>query len=329
MRFTDLLSSLVTEPESYSYPRYLRAKTTVDDRALNQRVFDRFVETLIDRPGSSLRILEVGGGVGATVPRIVNALDHQPVDALTYTLVDVEPANIDTARELLPSWGSDNGYDVWGSDHRIVFSGGSIDVSIELVEADLFDYARTADEELRNAADAVVAQAVFDILDLDEALDRLRPLLAQGGLWYLPIHFDGVTAFEPPVGAGMDGWVERLYHESMTDGGAAGDAQREEGGRGGPHTGRRLLTALQQNGTKLLEAGSSDWVVFPDRDEGYPGDEAYFLHHILHFIEQELRDHPNLEDESFEQWIAERRRQIDAETLIYVAHQLDVLAQQA
>jgi hypothetical protein len=324
----------VPEPDEYSYSRYLAAKKTVDDRALNRRVNDAFVDALAERSSSPIRVLEVGGGIGATAERVIGALEDTGVEALNYTLLDVEPENVDAARERLPEWGREQGYDVWGSGGRIVLTGKTTDVSIRLVTGDLFDLpdllpgAEDGDEQdatdERKPFDAVVAQAVLDILDLDAAFDVLDPLLADGGLWYLPIHFDGVTAFEPTVDAGMDAWVERLYHESMTEG-RPGDLQDEEGGRGGPHTGRRLLTTLRRAGTTLLEAGSSDWVVFA-REDGYPGDEAYFLHHVLHFIETELTDHPDLDTDSFASWIETRRRQIDDETLVYVAHQLDVLA---
>jgi len=33
----------------------------------------------------------------------------------------------------------------------------------------------------------------------------------------------------------------------------------------------------------ILDAGSSDWVIFAG-PQGYPSDEAYFLHFIIHTI---------------------------------------------
>jgi len=269
----------------------------VDDRALNRRVWNRFLHLLCER-SSPLRILELGGGVGATVQRIGQALADRGREAVEYTFVDMESQNVAAARERLSSWKEE-----WQRD---------MSFSIDYVTADLFDFAASDD----GPYDAVVAQAVFDLLPVAEALQSIRPLLADGGLWYLPIHFDGVTAFEPPVDADLDARIERLYHESM----AAGD--RKEGA----HTGRRLLTHLQEKGT-LLAAGSSDWVVFAG-EEGYVDEEAYFLHHILHFVEDELSGHPDLDSDAFKHWIEERRRQIKAGDLIYIAHQLDVLGRQ-
>lgn len=305
----------MTEPETYSYPHYLDAKKSVDARALNQRVWTQFVEALSDR-SSPIKILEVGGGVGATVERIVEALEGASPECLHYTFVDLEPDNVDTARNALHRWADRRGYSVAGQK-RQTWTDGPLEVSVRFITADLFDIASMQDDA---AFDAIIAQAVLDLLDIPAALRALRPLLRTGGLWYLPIHFDGVTAFEPPVDSALDARIERLYHESMT-----GPPDGEEGTEG-MHCGRRLLTRLPEAGIPLLDAGSSDWVVLP-YDQTYPGDEAYFLHHILHFVEAELSGHPELEASSFADWLRTRRQQIDDGELIYIAHQLDVLAQ--
>jgi len=306
----------VTEPESYSYPRYLKAKKTVDARALNRRVWSRFVEAVADST-SPVRVLEVGGGVGATVQRIVDALEPRSVDTLRYTIVDIEPANIETARAALRDWAADREYRVTGTDPQ-VWTDGPMEVSVEFRTADLFDLVNLHDGP---PYDAVVAQAVFDLLPIPEAHRALAPLLRPGGLWYLPIHFDGMTAFEPTADPDLDARIERLFHDSMA-------SAPDEPDRSGAHCGRRLLTHFRAADDALLEAGASDWVVF-GREGAYPGDEAYFLHHILHFVETELTGHPDLDAEAFAEWIATRRRQIDTGALVYIAHQLDVLARKA
>ncbi|MCS3632305.1 hypothetical protein GGP55_002921 [Salinibacter ruber] len=303
----------MSEPATYSYPRYLEAKRTVDARALNRRVWSQFVDALAARGSSPVCVLEVGGGVGATVERIVEALVSRPVDALDYTFVDIEPENVEAARAGLRAWAEDRGYSVSEGTPQ-VWTGGPVEVTVRFAVADLFDMA---DAHEGPPYDALVAQAVLDLMDISDALGALAPLLAPGALWYLPIHFDGVTALEPRVDADLDARVERLFHESMVD---------PAGRRSGARCGRRLLRHLHDSEAALLEAGSSDWVVVPRDEGGYPGDEAYFLHHILHFIETELTGHPELDAGAFADWVATRRRQVETGRLIYVAHQLDALA---
>jgi len=142
--------------------------------------------------------------------------------------------------------------------------------------------------------------------------------LAPGGLFYFSLNFDGATIFEPPIDPDLDALVETLYHRTM-------DTRRHRGRpSGSSRTGRRLFRRLQEAGARLIAAGSSDWVVFPGPD-GYPEDEAYLLHFIIDTISQALHGHPELPASRFQAWIDHRHRQIDAQELIYIAHQLDFL----
>ena len=61
---------------------------------------------------------------------------------------------------------------------------------------------------------------------------------------------------------------------------------------------------------------SSDWVVYPH----YWGDEVYFLHHILHFMDGPLRGSLDLEPRLLDEWLEARHSQVEEEKLIYIAH---------
>lgn len=302
----------MTEPDTYTYPRYLRAKKTVDARALNSRIWMCFLDRLLASPSEEVRVLEVGGGIGATVERLVEALEDRPVRTLKYTFVDLNPENVQTARTTLKNWAETHGYEVEG-DHHQHWIGDRLTVSIRFVVEDLFEYMASTPHSFN----AVIAQAILDVIEWKPAIKELGRRLQPPGLLYLPIHFDGLTGFEPSLD--LDDTVESLYHKSMSS--ESGD------GEDGAKCGRRLLSHFRKMGAGF-EAGSSDWIVHPTGD-GYPADEAYFLHCILDFIEKELSDHPKLSQDRFDDWLHTRRKQIKDETLIYIAHQLDVLAQPA
>ena len=117
---------------------------------------------------------------------------------------------------------------------------------------------------------------------------------------------------------GLDGQIETLYHQTM-------DLRRIAGHRSGDsYTGRHLFGHLRTAGVDILDAGSSDWVIFAG-PQGYPSDEAYFLHFIIHTIGTALRGHPELDPVALRSWIAQRHAQIEAGSLVYIAHQLDFL----
>ena len=152
-----------------------------------------------------------------------------------------------------------------------------------------------------------------DLSHNPEDLPRLLSLTHD--LAWLTLNFDGLTAFEPSFDRALDEQIIRLYHRSMDERPTGGDSQ----------TGRHLLSQLGGLRAEVIEAGASDWVVYP-RDGAYPEDEAYFLECILGFFEESLLRHPELEPGAFESWLAARRAQIRSGNLVYIAHQLDVLA---
>jgi hypothetical protein len=145
-------------------------------------------------------------------------------------------------------------------------------------------------------------------------MPALLQLAAPGALFWFSINFDGQTILEP--GHPLDDEFMRVYHRSMDE--------RKWGGRpaGDSRTGRHLFTHLRRAGAEILAAGSSDWLVFAGTD-GYPDDEAYFLHHIVRTFDEELARHREVDARERARWIELRHAQIDACELVYVAHQLD------
>jgi hypothetical protein len=112
--------------------------------------------------------------------------------------------------------------------------------------------------------------------------------------------------------------IEACYHQTMDRRLIAGKPS------GDSCTGRHLFAHLRAAGAEVLAAGSSDWVVFAGAN-GYAADEAYFLHFIIHTMHTALIGHPDLDAGRFTAWIAQRHAQVEQGTLVYSAHQLDLL----
>jgi hypothetical protein len=116
----------------------------------------------------------------------------------------------------------------------------------------------------------------------------------------------------------LDATIERLYHETMDrriiQGRTSGDSR----------TGRHFFAEARNAGAEILASGSSDWVVFAG-SSGYPADEAYFLHFIIHTVGSALEGRSELDPERFSAWIRDRHAQVDQGRLVYIAHQLDFL----
>ncbi len=274
---------------NYNFPRYLAAKKTVDDRALNGYVWQALRQQMPRQPD----ILEVGAGIGTMVERLA---EQQFISSASYTAIDSQPENIATARQ------------------RLAHLPADIKVNLEAI--DLFDFM--ARERGKRPYHLLIAHAFLDLMDIPATLPQLFALLKPGGLFYFSINFDGVTTLEPTIDPALDAQIEQLYHQTMderlTNGRFSGDSQ----------SGRHLFTHLRQAGAEILAAGSSDWVVFAG-PAGYPADEKYFLQFIVETMHRALAGHPALDPAQFADWITQRQAQIETGELVYIAHQLDFL----
>jgi SAM-dependent methyltransferase len=285
------------------YARYLAAKTTVDDRALNQQVLSELRRLL---PAGSPRVLEVGAGLGTMVARL---LDWGVIEAGEYVLLDADRQLLEGARQWLHDWAAARGVRI-----DLMPDGLQLgDLRVRLVHAELGSYLAAAHGDL---ADVLIANAVLDLVDVPAVLPGLLQLLVPGGVYWFTINYDGESIFAP--GSPFDDQVMRAYHRDMDE--------RIRYGRpaGESRTGRHLFHHLRDAAAPPLAAGSSDWVVYPAPGGSYPADEAYFLRSILDTIRDALRNRQDwVEPAHLAGWLAARDRQLAAGELVYIAHQLD------
>ena len=302
-------------PITYSLIRYLAAKKSVDDRALNWQVWQRLVAALpratTEQP---LRILEVGAGIGSMVERLLagDLLTHA-----SYTAIDQAPTLLAEACRRLRRWARERGFQVdENRQGQLHVRRAEQHITIETEAIDVAHFM--AREHGRRAWDLLIGQAFLDLIDMPTTLPGICSLVRPGGLLYFPTTFDGDTAFQPECDEEFDRAIEACYHQAIDqrvlDGKPSGDSR----------AGRRLFAHLRTAAVDVLAAGGSDWVVFAGAN-GYPADEAYFLHDIIHTIDLVLTGQPHLDAERLGAWVAQRHAQIEQGALVYIAHQLDVL----
>jgi SAM-dependent methyltransferase len=298
---------------TFDYARYLAAKTTVDDRALNRPVLAELRRLM---PSGAPRVLEVGAGLGTMVARLI---DWGAVSAGEYVLLDADRQLLDQSRRWLCDWAAARGL-----RSELLPDGLRVgDLRVRLVHAELGSYLETSHGA---PGDVLIANAVLDLVDVPAVLPGLLRLLVPGGVYWFTINYDGESIFAP--GHRRDDQIMRAYHRDMDE--------RVRYGRpaGESRTGRRLFLHLRAAGAPALAAGSSDWVVHAGPDGNYPDDEAYFLGSILDTIQNALSSkqlrskHQEdrqvwVEPADLADWLAERRRQLAAGELVYIAHQLD------
>ncbi|HEX7445566.1 MAG TPA: class I SAM-dependent methyltransferase [Methanothrix sp.] len=301
----------MTVPDRYSFARYLEAKKGIDDRSLNGRVWNKLAERLKRlTPDEPIRILEVGAGIGTMIERM---LDKGLLDSAIYIAIDVIEENKIRARERMRAWAANHCmiYEEHSMD-KWEISGRNMRIEIGFKNEDFFDFASSE----KGKFDLIIANAFLDLVDIQATLPVMAGLLEKGGLFYFTINFDGLTVLEPAIDEEMDDLILHQYHKSM-------DERLINGRRSGDsRAGRHLFSCLKEAGMQILDAGSSDWVIFAGPD-GYRQDEIYFLHFIINSIGQALQDCSELDSGRLNDWISERHNQVENNELIYIAHQID------
>lgn len=309
-----------------NFVRYLTSKQTIDDRALNFRVWSTLASRLAHAQTGQkpFTVLEIGAGIGTMLERM---LEDRLLPAGRYALLDADAANIQMISTRLTAWAAARAGTLTAAPHIAPFPQvpstpyhlavpAVPDLYIHPYHSDLFTFLDAVGNH--PVVNLLVAHAFIDLVDVPSSLARLKAILRPGALVYLTINFDGGTILQPELDPTLDALIERLYHATMDHRIVAGRPS------GDSRTGRHLFGHLNNAGIQVLDAGSSDWIVFPRR-KTYPADEAYFLHFIIQTIDGALRGDPALDLDQFATWVATRHHQIDAGELVYIAHQLDIL----
>jgi hypothetical protein len=286
-----------------NFQGYLLTKQSVDDRALNKDVLATLKAHL---PPAPFSIVEVGAGIGTMLVRL---LRWEILSDVEYLLIDEMADNVAFGMGFVSKWAEENGFRVLslGSD-TLHLSNPSRSITAKFIHANMFDFISSRP----SPADLLIAHAVLDLLPLPESLPKLFSLTKD--LAWLTINFDGSSILEPAIDPALDRRIELLYHKTMDRRPGGGDSQ----------SGRNLFAYLDQAKAEILEAGSSDWVVYPQQGK-YTADEAAFLQYVLGFFEESLTAHPDLDAGKFSRWLNTRRNQIAKGELVYIAHQLDFL----
>jgi len=300
-----------------SFIRYLAAKKSIDDRSLNSHVFQTLSRTLKELYNDEeIHVFEAGCGIGSMVERM---LGWGALTKAAYTALDLEPEYIAEAVRRLVINGNTAGMKVHKkSENVLVLKNHKQHMMIRFKVGDIIEFASN-NASLREYH-LILANAFLDLIDIYSSLPPILSRVRPGGLVYFTLNFDGVTSMEPTIESDLDRQVIALYHETMDHrlvlGKPSGDSK----------TGRHLLPFLQKSGLNILDAGSSDWVVFPTNGS-YKDDDAYFLHFIVDTIYRAIEFHPEINPGQLHMWRDSRHRQVEHGELFYVAHQLDVLAQ--
>ena len=296
---------------SLSFEDYLDAKFPLDERSLNRDVRALFESFL--RSHADLRILDMGCGSGASLRRLLRAGLQGRIE---MTGVDRDAGLLQRARERIAQDLEMADFEVSFPDERVQARRNREAITLSLTVADLAIYQPSESGRY----DAVIAQALMDLLPVQRMVERIREWLAPAGLFYASLNYDGDTMLFP---AYLDDAFETALLENYD-----ASMARSVGGQpcGGAHSGRRLHAALTQAGFDILALGSSDWNITPYCG-AYRDMDAVCLAALLDMIHGEGQRSGRFEPHQLQDWLDHRRTQLAQRKLGLIIHQIDLVAQ--
>ncbi len=243
---------------------------------------------------------------------LIRILDSNIPHHMLYVFVDQHGPNVEKAYDNIIRWAVSNSVKYSTSDNHIKLEGSYT----HLIKLQPKEFNSWSLNYCDYQFDFIIGQSFLDLIDLDRFFVQLKPLLQNNGKTYFPNNFDGVTQFLPTHAS--DRTITTAYHQSM------------QAGSHGAQTGRHVPGILRKHSFKVNAIGSSDWAVLgTPNTKSYPKNEEYFLRCILHFVEDSLSDSPAVTTDELREWLDSRYQQLENGELIYIAHQLDVLASMA
>jgi SAM-dependent methyltransferase len=295
--------------EYSSLPEFLASKKSVDDRSLNKNVWDAMLMHL--KLNGHLQIIEIGSGTGTMLTRL---LDSGYLTFSSYTSIDRDPALISEAKKHIEKWALKNkaGY------NENILSTQTAKIKLDFVTDDIENFLKRNGN--KKSYDLLIANAFLDLANIPEILPELFATLTSKGMFYFSINYDGRTDIEPVIDKELDAEIIELYHKTMD--------QRVVNGVKccTRYSALLLIREILKNKGMIIEAGSSDWCVFPSENR-YRCREDYFLHFIIDAIKNALHNELSLSKERLGEWINKRHQQVDRGEMIFIAHQLDLFGQ--
>jgi hypothetical protein len=276
--------------ETFDYVKYLDVKKSIDDRSLNEVVWGHFSNWLLSRnkQDSTLRVLEIGAGIGTMIERLLEASLLQKCH---YIVLEPETMFKEAALSRFKGWANKYGCTFKiNSEGLWHISNNELDIFIEWIEAD----ANKIDQLFGDKSfDLLLSHAVIDLLPVPTIMSIILDKLKARGACYFSLNFSGNTEFYPAHDS--DHKISELYHLDMDSRFPNLDWQPSL-------TGIALPIWLKKYGCEQVVDGESNW----ELGEG----DSLFIKNILDTIKKALAGFPGLET-----WLSSRYKELDQEIL--------------
>jgi len=304
-------------------------KKELDDESINKHVLN----TLLSSRKSIDNILDVGTGSGAQIRRNIELglLNNNG----TIIGIDINASDLKNSILSFKEWAKLNKYDLKIIEdpeaiHHFTISNNNQKYTIKLYQGSVFDLG-TKKSCIQNSFPLITALSLLEHTDMEKSLKSIRKVMIKGGLLYMPINYDQHTIFGPtPISTYQaESNLMQLFNYSGIDFQFKGDV-----GAGNSQCGSLLPTYCANAGLKILDYGSSDWVITSEDFKPYTPNKkkvlAFFIdafYNVMKGSSNRIKQKFHVSDAHIENWYNLRRDQLSSGKLYYSCIQKDILCQ--
>ncbi|MGV8141798.1 MAG: hypothetical protein ACP5NW_05140 [Candidatus Woesearchaeota archaeon] len=302
-------------------------KKELDDESINKHVLD----TLLGRSESIDNILDIGTGSGVQIRRDIESglLNNNG----TIIGIDINKADLENSIFSFRKWAKLNKYDIEilhdaDAIHAFNIHKGNIKYTIKLYEESVYALGSKG-SKIKDTFSLVTGLSLLEHTDMMRSLKAIRKVVKKGGLLYLTINYDQHSVFGPTSSEMYrdESNLMQLFNYSGIDYQFKGKV-----GVGNSHCGSLLPTFCKKAGLKILDYGSSDWIIQPGKVKPYSINKKSVLkffvnafYNVLKESSAEAKKIFNVTDKQIEQWYTLRKKQLASGELYYSCIQKDIL----
>lgn len=321
----------------YQYSNFLDAKYLLDKKYMSSRIWKNLKSEIKSCSKNNdlhlERILEVGMGTGT----LAGHLSRNRITCDEFHGIDIRSSLIDHARERRTK---ENIFSKVCKNPK--FHNLSV---YDVATPRIINKTQITKKAFNEPFDLIIAVSLAEHVNKEKMLTSLNKLLNPGGLILLSINYDGLTCFEPVSDYDeeyfiMENFNNRSIKGQVYDGNVGGD----------PYCGRHLWGKLVDCGYEPLILDSEDWFIVPQisKSRKYSRLEVSFLKSVINEIYDanvdeniyrkaiagkkfgKLSEKPTRKEiEVIKSWKDRRNKQIDDGELLYICHNIGVLAKKS
>jgi SAM-dependent methyltransferase len=302
-------------------------KKELDEESINKQV----LKSLLEKNKKHIKILDIGTGSGVQIRRNIDLGLLKNNGEIVG--IDINKEDLKKSLISFENWAKKKGYKLTKDSFSEAIYKFSLKIkkesyTITLYEESVYNLGKK-NCRVKGSFSLVTGLSLLEHTDMGRCLKSIKQILKKGGFLYLPVNYDQHSIFGPTE---KDRYLEesnlmQLFNYSGIDNQFKGKVTI-----GNSHCGSLLPRLCVKEGFKVLDYGSSDWIILADKVKTYSKNKKKVLnffveafYNVLLNSSKEAKEKFDVNKNQIEKWFKLRKKQLSLGELYYSCIQKDIL----